>query len=164
MGLFYAECPNIVYNDTYSRLFLAGGIVGCEDWQSELCDKLTVDDVVNLAVLNPRRKEFPFNDERAGVEQIKWEYDQLEVADAISFWFSNKTLQPIAMFELGRWSFVEDKPIFVGVHPNYERRFDVIEQLKLVRPNLQVVNNLDDLANQIISWNKFVNHTARNHY
>ncbi len=41
------------------------------------------------------------------------------------------------------------KPIFVGVHPDYQRRKDVEIQTQLVRPEVKVVYSLEDLAQQV---------------
>ena len=148
-------------------LFLAGGINGCEDWQAEMRSKL--EDVINLILFNPRRADFPINDPSAAVDQIGWEWKHLKLADAISFWFTKDTIQPITLFELGRWSTphkpaikpfandslkidVEPKPIFVGVDANYPRRLDIAIQLSLERPGLKVVYSLADLACQIKEW------------
>ena len=76
-------------------------------------------------------------DPAEGARQIRWEFDHLARADVILFWFSFETLQPIVLFELGRWA-SSAKPLAVGAHPQYGRRFDVVEQLRLIRPGLVV--------------------------
>ena len=38
------------------------------------------------------------------------------------------------------------KPIVIGVHPGYKRKQDVEIQTRLVRPDIQVVYSLEDLA------------------
>jgi len=107
----------------------------------------------DLILFNPRRKRFPIDDPAAGPEQIKWEYDYLRMADAILFWFPHETLCPIVLYELGAWS-MTDKPIFVGVHPDYTRRQDVEIQTKLARPDVRAVYALEDLAAQIAEFDK----------
>ena len=126
-------------------IFLAGGITGCPKWQDEVTMKL-ID--TNLVVINPRRKHFPINDPSAAEQQITWEYNHLRIADMILFWFPKETLCPIVLYELGAWSTM-DKPIFVGVHPQYQRRKDVEIQTKLIRPNVEVVYSLNELVEQI---------------
>jgi hypothetical protein len=64
------------------------------------------------------------------------------LADAILFWFSFETLQPISLFELGCWA-TSSKPLAVGAHPEYPRRFDVVRQLYLIRPGLTVHADLE---------------------
>ena len=119
-------------------IFLAGGISGVGDWQRQAIALLGS---VWPVVYNPRRDDFPMGDEVEGVRQIRWEYDHLEAAGAILFWFSYETLQPIALYELGRWA-ASSKPLAVGTHPGYARRFDVVQQLTLIRPDLTVHSDL----------------------
>lgn len=99
-------------------------------------------------LLNPRRENFPIHDPTAARRQIDWEHRHLRKASAVSFWFPKETLCPIVLYELGAWS-MTDKPIFVGVHPEYPRRRDVEIQTALTRPNVRIVTNLDDLAKMV---------------
>lgn len=125
-------------------VFLAGGISGCPDWQADMVKLL---DTVDVTIFNPRRPDFPMGDKQAGRRQVKWEFCHLRRADFILFWFAEETLQPIALFELGAWSMAPNSKLFVGTHPNYGRRFDVITQLKLVRPDVEpIAQTLEDLA------------------
>lgn len=133
------------------RLFLAGGITNCPDWQAEMCELL---EDTALVLLNPRRPEFPPLDAPDDIveEQIRWEYMHLRLSDAILFWFpSGESPCPIAMYELGSWSRTP-VPLFVGTGPAYPRRRDVLIQLGLVRPDLVVVDDLSALAEQVKSW------------
>lgn len=129
-------------------IFLAGGITGCPDWQQEMRRLLEDSDLI---LLNPRRANFPIGDPNAALEQIGWEYDHLRMADAILFWFPCETICPVVLYELGAWS-MTGKPIFVGVHPGYERRQDVEIQTGLVRPKVQIVYSLGHLAVQVLHW------------
>jgi len=104
----------------------------------------------DLILFNPRREHFPIGDPGAAQEQIAWEHAYLRTADAILFWFPCETLCPIVLYELGAWS-MTDKPIFVGVHPEYERRQDVEIQTCLARPTVKVCYSLEDLAQQVSS-------------
>ncbi len=129
-------------------LFLGGGITNCPDWQSELIGLLKEDDLV---LLNPRRANFPMGDPNASKEQIKWEYRHLRKADAIMFWFPKETLCPIVLYELGAHS-MTNKPLFIGVHSDYARKLDVEIQTILVRPEIEIVYDLDSLSEQIKKW------------
>ena len=42
--------------------------------------------------------------------------------------------------------------IFVGMHPDYQRRQDVEIQTQLIRPDVEVVFSAKDFADQIICW------------
>lgn len=141
----YVEAPQIYTGDAGKTLFLAGGITNCPDWQADLVELLEDTD---LTVFNPRRKHFPIDDPNAAHDQIKWEFDHLRKAASISFWFPKESICPIALYELGAWSMTE-KPLFVGCHPEYQRRLDIEEQTSLIRPGINIVYALNDLASQI---------------
>jgi hypothetical protein len=129
----YVECPQTAA--TSPSLFLAGGITGCPNWQAIVVEQLQD---TPLTLFNPRRGQFPIHDPTASEVQIRWEYDHLRKADAILFWFPWETLCPIVLYELGAWS-MTNKPLFVGVHPHYQRHRDVQIQTALVRPDVAIV-------------------------
>lgn len=145
----YIQAPE-EYRGVGTYVFLAGGISGCPDWQTSLALQLVSTDLV---LFSPRRDNFPMDDPSAAEGQIRWEFEHLRSADAISFWFPWETLCPIVLYELGAWS-MTDKPIFVGAHPQYKRKQDVIIQTGLVRPEVQVVFSLVELAAQISRWSR----------
>ena len=130
-------------------LFLAGGISGTVDWQADVIGRLAD---LPLVLLNPRRRDFPMDDPAAAEGQIGWEYRHLRRAAAVLFWFPPETLCPIALFELGGRTLVPDQPLFVGTHPGYARRLDVVIQLRLARPEVEVVSDTDALAEQVRAW------------
>ena len=84
--------------------FLAGGITDCAEWQDEVINLLSKMNLPRLVILNPRRKNFPIHDPNASNEQITWEYNMLNQMDIFSMYFSysEKSVQPICMYELGR--------------------------------------------------------------
>lgn len=141
----YIESLNRNIYEDEQNVFMAGGITGCPDWQ-QVMRKLLKDSGVTL--LNPRRNEFPIGDPNAANEQIKWEFDMLRASDAIMFWFPKETICPIVLYELGAWS-MSDKPIAVGVHPDYQRKQDVEIQTGLVRPDVEVVYSIVDLSEMV---------------
>jgi len=69
----------------------------------------------------------------------------LRDADAIVFWFSRGSLNPIVLFELGLWGLSRETPIFIGIDPEYERKQDVIIQTSLARPELDIFEDLSDI-------------------
>ena len=129
-------------------LFLAGGITACDDWQRRAAAALAD---LPLAILNPRRTNFPIHDPSAAATQIEWEHRHLRKAAALLFWFPSETLCPITLYELGACS-MSTKPLFVGTHPEYQRRQDVVIQTRLARPEVEVVDSLDHLSRQVRSW------------
>lgn len=139
----YYEAPNFAPRS----LFLAGGITGCPDWQSEAVEKLRS---YNVEFYNPRRKDFPIDNPDESEKQIYWERHHLEKADAILFWFPKETLCPITLFELGFWLGRKSKPIFVGYHKEYRRRMDVIIQCRL--SGIQASDEFGNVLGKVREW------------
>jgi len=143
--MIYVEAPDVIPSTQGKKiLFLAGTIRNSSDWQSQLIEKIKTLDIV---VYNPRRKYWP-EDPNAAIEQIKWEYQHLQDADIISFWFAKTSISPITLFELGSW-IKTTKLLAVGIEPGYPRELDVIIQTGLEQPDLRIFRNLDHLANEI---------------
>ena len=148
----YIESPDYYSKTDAMAVFLAGGITDCPDWQSEM---VTLLKDIHVVLLNPRRKDFPIDDPNASKEQIRWEFEHLRKADVIIFWFPKESICPIALYELGAWCMTY-KPIFIGVDTSYQRRVDIEEQTSLVRPEIQIVYSLNELAQQIIANKDFL--------
>jgi Nucleoside 2-deoxyribosyltransferase like len=150
------QCPDrLTAEDVVSKrnilIFIAGGISNCPDWQKEMIARFKdIDD--SLVLINPRRSSFAIEKQEESSFQIEWERDHLNVCDAILFWFPFQTLCPITLFELGVAAADEDTPIFVACHPAYERKFDVEKQLSLLRPEVEVRDNFEDVVNDVKVW------------
>ena len=144
ISMRYIEAPGEIAADTPKRLFVAGGITGCPDWQQEYV-RLFKD--TDYTLLNPRRANFPIGDPGAALAQITWEHFMLRHAHLISFWFCKESICPIVLYELGAWS-VQDTPIVVGIEEGYARSQDVKIQTQLARPQVPIVYSLEDLANE----------------
>ena len=148
----YIEAPEEAYFDVAS-IFLAGGITNCPDWQKEMVELLKD---LNITIYNPRREHFPIDVAGEALRQIEWEFKFLDIADMILFWFSRGSLNPIVLFEYGKWlmntqSQKRYKPIFIGIDPEYSRRRDVEIQTMLENGILfgRICYSLESLANQI---------------
>ena len=128
-----------------TSVFLAGGITGCPDWQTELVAFL---EDASVVLFNPRRAAFPIGDPSAAETQISWEHRYLRLADQIVFWFCAATLNPIVLYELGAWS-MTDKPLAIGIEPGYAREQDVRIQTRLVRPDVPIVSSLSEMADEV---------------
>jgi hypothetical protein len=135
--------------DNEISLFLGGGITDCPDWQSELIELLK--DAPDLVMYNPRRKNFPIEDPNASKEQITWEHDYLSEVDILVFWFSKGSLNPIVLYELGRYGNSSERMLFVGMDKEYKRQQDVLIQTELDRPEVEVVYSLEELSIQILN-------------
>jgi len=141
------ESPGQLLNDKGVKIFLAGGIANCPDWQSEIIELLK--DEENVILYNPRRANFPMDDPNVVKQQITWEYDRLKEADIIIFWFSRGSLNPIVLYELGMWGNSRPEKIsIIGCDPGYERIQDVEIQSRLAGNN-EFHSTLNSIANQV---------------
>lgn len=109
----------------------------------------------NLIVFNPRRNDFDLNNKDMTREQIAWEYRQINACQAISFWFTSDTIQPITLFELGKCLMMKEKKLFVGFDPSYERAEDIEVQVGLANPTLPLYTSLIELQNAINRWAEY---------
>jgi hypothetical protein len=121
------------------RVFLAGGITNCPDWQQDVIKSQGNEDIV---LMNPRRVNFDVSDPTQEEFQIEWEHCHLIFSNIILFWFPEETLCPITLFELGKVA-AQGKAMVVGCHPGYKRRRDVIHQLGHLRPGIVVRDSLE---------------------
>lgn len=144
----YIEAPEYWLPSPKERtLFLAGGITDCPDWQQEAREKIH-SRLTKMVIFNPRRAEFPMDNPHAARQQIGWEFHHLNLADKILFWFPKGPVQPIALYELGRWAH-SNKKIYVGVDDEYPRRQDVHIQMELARPYLTVHSDIHHLIDDL---------------
>lgn len=142
-------------------IFLGGGITGCRNWQKEAIDRFRW--IEGLYILNPRRAFWDDNDKTQGHHQINWEFEMIERASQIMFWFTKETPQPIVLYELGkemgyRKACSEEgygsKPIWVGTDLLYPRAFDVREQLYNIAPDIPIYSSLRGMIDAICTFNE----------
>lgn len=128
-------------------LFIAGGISGCPDWQTGVCERIA--GAVEVDVINPRREgwDMKAHDEES-MKQIRWEHWHLQRSDSILFWFPRETLCPITLLELGKYLARTEVDLTVGTHPEYQRRLDVVVQCGLERPLMTIWSDLDVMVDQ----------------
>ncbi|MFC8661919.1 nucleoside 2-deoxyribosyltransferase domain-containing protein [Streptomyces sp. NPDC057199] len=129
-------------SDSRNPRAFAGGISDCPDWQKTATAAL---DDLDITVLNPRRSNFPLHDPNAEAAQVRWEYRHLRRTHLVMFWFpeSPTSHQPIALYELGALV-GEGGALVVGADPGYVRRTNVVTQLALARPEIEVHTALAD--------------------
>lgn len=128
---------------SFKTIFLAGGISNCPDWQKTA--ELFLNALDKVAILNPRRHNWNMDSQDlASIEQIEWEHKYLTTVDMVLFWFPEETLCPITLFELGA-ALQRKATVLVGVHPNYQRKLDVITQVRLENPKITVHTSLPEL-------------------
>ena len=142
------------------RLFLAGGVTNCKNWQDDVIDRLEyykkIYDIDNLRIFNPRRNEFDISDRDATVEQIEWEHRWLMDCNIVSFFFDNgESLQPITLYELGKWS--SRKPCIITITKGYAREADVLIQTALDGLKCQLVNENEAIEAHALAIAQAVN-------
>ena len=141
----YYEAPQqIDFKDFDNSIFLGGSITGAVDWQKEAAEKL----LPYFNVINPRRANYSTLDPKTEEEQITWEYYAMLCVDNILFWFSNETLAPITLFEYGKLlgRKINGQRLFIGIHPEYQRKNDVIIQTKLENKELYLNINFSQIG------------------
>lgn len=145
------DSPYHLHKNSF-KIFLAGGITGCPDWQKELIDLLNSNRNIggkSIVLFNPRRENFPIHDPSAAEFQVEWEYERLHEADLISFWFPKETLCPIVLYELGFWNAKQSKPLVIGCDPGYQRLQDVKIQSSLAGYEDGVCSSIKELGAMI---------------
>lgn len=128
----YFEAPQ--YPEWPLRIYLGGGIPGCEEWQYPVA-KALLENFDQIEVLNPRRKNFPIEDPTAAPQQIAWENFVMERSDILLLRFKRETIGPICLFELGYY--MNHPGLIVWVEPEYQRRIDVFWQTFLKSPMVE---------------------------
>ncbi len=133
-------------------LFLGGGISNCENWQYAFLFNLYKHrEKSPLVVFNPRRDDFEYTDENLR-QQTLWERRHIHMADAILLYFPKETLCPITLVELGLVLGMPHKELFIGFEQGYQKTKEVVEQIKLSRPGLQISNSIAELFDKILEW------------
>jgi len=130
--MIYCEAPSEILFKKSRRIFLAGGIQNCWNWQTVITESLKDSLANDWVVFNPRRKIWnAFIDLK---EQIEWEVNRLKESEHIIFYFSSDTIQPIVLLEYGKYCLSGQYPkkkFYVFIEDGYERKEDVIHQTNL---------------------------------
>lgn len=129
--------PDDINTDNYS-VFLAGAIdMGAAvDWQLQVIKGL--EDLSGLTLYNPRREFFtPVTLD----EQILWELDALERADAILMWFPKDAKAPISFFEAGLY--LRTGKLIPGAELGFYRRRNL--ELTCERYGVRLHSNLTSM-------------------
>jgi len=148
-------CPLDAAPPPYSfecSVFLAGGITGCPNWQSDAIKMLESKFNGNLVIYNPRREMYEQSSDNAR-KQIEWEYNALYNCRYIIFWFPVESVCPIALFELGIELGRNQDSLFIGCHPQYTRSFDLDIQVML-HSNIKTIKihrSLEDVVTSFIT-------------
>lgn len=149
------------------NIFLAGPILGTDDWQTEASGtliRLGIMDNDNeriINVFNPRRPQFTdlkdFSDDTF-YEQVDWEHDHLartKLDGVTVFWLANKTIDMphrnyalTTLFELGEAIGAHEhgatNPIVVGIEPGFTNEKYLRYTINKKAPLVTVTSSLDD--------------------
>ena len=146
--------PQLIDKVEGPKVFLAGGITGCQEWQDQVIELLK--DFDKGVLFNPRRKDFDITDPNASRKQITWEFKALHAMDIFSMFFCNtpKSDQPICFYELGKYvEMFQDmgklKDVLIGVESGFKREEDVRIQMELIDPKIVIVDSLEKHAENI---------------
>lgn len=115
--------PDPQYNRDVPNLFLAGTIdMGrSADWQSTIIDMIRQSNV-DINIFNPRRPGFQTFNKSEQQYQITWELDALMSADYVLIYFSDNSLSPVSLLELGFLLPTHDNDkLFVVANDTYAR-------------------------------------------
>lgn len=146
------------------KVFLAGGIQRCIQWQDMVISFFTkMETELNasynkLYLMNPRRADWL---DRPGedVRQIEWEFDMIERCDLFTMYFAGgESDQPICMYELGRNIEVMKKRfpydwkdrIVITCDASYRRVKDVQIQTRLATDGQVEVNVVDAAEKSVL--------------
>lgn len=162
------------------KVFLAGGICQCIEWQKKVIDYFQEDKEFlelnvtydQLYLLNPRRAEW-LEKEGEVIKQIEWEFDMLERCDLFSMYFAGgESVQPICMYELGRY--IErmkqrfpntwKKRIVITCDSSYKRLTDVLVQTRLATNGEVTVNVIDGDEESVIFHYSQIYYQLKNIY
>jgi hypothetical protein len=133
-------------------VFLAGGIPNVAPWHDRAVE-LLARAARPIAILNPRRRQFPIGDHEAVRQQVRWEHHHLHQPGGITlFWFGAcdpaVTVQPTTLLELGQ-ALGEGRRIVVGADPGYPRR-DILEHQLAQHDGIPLHATLEDTVSSVL--------------
>ena len=145
------KAPNPLIQDDTKKIFLGGSIeMGkAEKWQDKLIQLFSR--VSGVTFWNPRRDDWDASwvqDPTPGTqfhEQVSWELNAQEEADAIVYYFAPDTMSPITLLELGVYS--NSGKVIVCCPDGYERKGNVIITCKHI--GVPVVETFEELVDYI---------------
>ena len=147
--------PTLIDLRDYQKfIFLAGSIeMGvAEDWQSKVIDLIPDNDLWNICIFNPRRKDWDSSweqsiDNKQFKQQVNWELNSLDHSDIIFFYFQPGTKSPISLLELGMCAESRDRKIIVCCPEGYWRKGNI--DIICERFDLPVYTSLEEAVLEI---------------
>lgn len=125
------------------KVFLAGAIDmgNAVDWQSVVISLLSKYE--DMVIFNPRRPNFTAD---TLDEQIHWELEALEIADAIIMWFPRFSKAPISFFETGLY--LQSGKIILGAEVGFYRRRNL--EITSERYGVEIVPTVQFLCLELV--------------
>mgnify|MGYP000952698472 CR=1 FL=1 len=82
MATHVVRCPAQLNTlEDGKTIFLAGGITGCPEWQTQFINHFNSTATRNTILIDPRRKDFDVKNDEMESEQIEWEHRHILLAD-----------------------------------------------------------------------------------
>ena len=133
MRVIQAPNEDNIFGKLEFFVFLAGGITNCQNWQDKVIERLQDSyECDDLVIFNPRRDDFDVTDKEASYKQIKWERKNLLRCDLVSYFFdASESVQPITLYELGKYGDIKHIPPIITIVDGYKRQDDVLIQTAL---------------------------------
>ena len=164
MNYIEAPYPYDLDHRLETSIFLGGGITNCKNWQSDILNQLNRL-TCKYTVFNPRREDWSMTqDGDESVKQIAWEFKYIHSVDIVIFYFSEETLCPITLFELGsamgrNEHKTSPQQILVYCEENYGQKFDVQVQIDQFNDRYfqNHVDKRESFLKNYTDYNSFVN-------
>ena len=148
MSVYTAPEPYQFIDRDRHRVFLGGTIdMGqSDDWQTWLIEKLA--GLPRVDILNPRRRQWAPDWEQSldcpeFVEQVRWEFDAMQVADTIVMYFAPGSRSPISIGEV-YLNAHRGSSVVVCCPTGFWRKGNI--DILCLRYGLHQVDSLEDLA------------------
>lgn len=152
----YQAPDHTPYSVPQSRrmVFLAGSIeMGTAvDWQQETAELLSH---AGYIALNPRRDDWDSSwvqsiENENFLEQVVWEFEGLEQAEAVLVHIDPKTKSPITLLELGLLSQLKPEATFISCPMGFWRRGNV--QILSARYDMVLFETLHEATGAVIAY------------
>ncbi len=143
----HIQSPEEYVTSESPAVFLAGS--AAFPWRECFKKNISPEEAV---LLDPLNEDLTQNDP---VRRIQWEADHINHADILLVWLpesdktNHYTYSLTSLFETGRFVQMKEKPLLVGIAPGYIRRDELFTQLKVLRPEVVVVDSLEALEDQL---------------
>lgn len=121
-------------------VFMGGTI---SNWRDEF--KLLLQDT-DVVLLDPVVENYSPSE-----EQVSWEFDAMNRAHILVFYFDKTSVSPISLMELG-WAMHSLRTVLVGADPDYPLYSELLPRYNIMRClKIECSNSVYDLAQKVTS-------------